>query len=78
MTYREFVDLPSRVAALSPDLKQRPQSGPEGEIAAAAKPPAGTGLGSLGAMHDDADELDEAVEHAMNPRQRPWRLPDGG
>lgn len=28
---------------------------------------------SIGAMRDAADELDEAVEHAMNPRQRPWR-----
>ena len=28
-------------------------------------------------MHDAADELDEAVEHAMQMRQRPWRLPDG-
>jgi Arc/MetJ-type ribon-helix-helix transcriptional regulator len=37
--------------------------------------PAGQGQGSLGAMRDAADELDEAVEHAMNLRQRPWRLP---
>jgi hypothetical protein len=36
-----------------------------------------TGLGSIGAMRDAADELDEAVEHAMNLRQRPWRTPAG-
>ena len=34
-----------------------------------------TGLGSIGAMRDAADELDEAVEHAMNLRQQPWRIP---
>lgn len=41
------------------------------------KPPAQrpTGLGSIGAMRDAADELDEAVEHAMNLRQQPWRVP---
>lgn len=33
-----------------------------------------TGQGSIGAMRDAADELDEAVGHAMNLRQRPWRL----
>jgi Arc/MetJ-type ribon-helix-helix transcriptional regulator len=35
------------------------------------------GLGSIGAMRDAAEELDQAVEHAMNLRQRPWRLPPG-
>jgi Arc/MetJ-type ribon-helix-helix transcriptional regulator len=34
-------------------------------------------LGSIGAMRDAAEELDQAVEHAMNLRQRPWRLPPG-
>jgi hypothetical protein len=28
-------------------------------------------------MHDAAEELDEAVEFAMQLRQRPWRLPIG-
>ena len=33
------------------------------------------GLGSIGAMRDDADLLDRAVEHAMKVREeRPWRL----
>jgi Arc/MetJ-type ribon-helix-helix transcriptional regulator len=41
------------------------------------QPSTGQGGGSLGAMRDAADELDEAVEHAMNLRQRPWRLPHG-
>jgi hypothetical protein len=33
------------------------------------------GLGSIGALRDDADLLDQAVEHAMRVREeRPWRL----
>jgi Arc/MetJ-type ribon-helix-helix transcriptional regulator len=43
------------------------------------QPPANTaddtGLGSIGAMRDDADLLDQAVEHVMKVREeRPWRL----
>ena len=41
----------------------------------AAKPAGDTGLGSIGAMRDDAELLDQAVEHAMKVREeRPWRL----
>ena len=33
------------------------------------------GMGSIGAMRDDAELLDQAVEHAMKVREeRPWRL----
>lgn len=40
-----------------------------------ASQPVDTGLGSIGAMRDDADVLDQAVEHAMRVREeRPWRL----
>ena len=36
---------------------------------------ANSGLGSIGAMRDDADLLDQAVEHAMKVKEeRPWRL----
>lgn len=36
------------------------------------------GLGSIGAMRDDADVLDQAVAHAMKVREeRPWRLGPG-
>jgi Arc/MetJ-type ribon-helix-helix transcriptional regulator len=39
------------------------------------KAAANGGLGSIGAMRDDADLLDQAVEHAMKVREeRPWRL----
>ncbi len=51
------------------------------ELARAPQPdqvggtPAIPGLGSIGAMRDDADLLDQAVEHAMKVREeRPWRL----
>lgn len=34
-----------------------------------------SGLGFIGALRDDADLLDQAVEHAMRVREeRPWRL----
>ncbi len=40
-----------------------------------AKSAGDPGLGSIGAMRDDADLLDQAVEHAMKVREeRPWRL----
>jgi Arc/MetJ-type ribon-helix-helix transcriptional regulator len=36
------------------------------------------GMGSIGAMRDDADLLGPAVEHAMKVREeRPWRLAPG-
>jgi Arc/MetJ-type ribon-helix-helix transcriptional regulator len=34
-----------------------------------------SGLGFIGALRDDAELLDQAVEHAMMVREeRPWRL----
>ncbi len=39
-------------------------------------PAPGTGL--IGALRDDAELLDQAVEHAMKVREeRPWRLSPG-
>jgi Arc/MetJ-type ribon-helix-helix transcriptional regulator len=36
------------------------------------------GLGFIGALRDDAELLDQAVEHAMKVREeRPWRLISG-
>ena len=41
-------------------------------------PPITPGMGSIGAMRDDAEWLDQAVEHAMKVREeRPWRLSPG-
>jgi hypothetical protein len=37
-----------------------------------------SGQGIIGALRDDADLLDQIVDHAMNVReQRPWRLAPG-
>jgi putative addiction module CopG family antidote len=41
-----------------------------------ARPLSG-GQGSLGAMQDAADELDEVVAHAMELRKQPWRTMSG-
>jgi putative addiction module CopG family antidote len=39
--------------------------------------PVASPQGSLGAMSDAADELDEVVEHAMQLRRQPWRALPG-
>ena len=39
--------------------------------------PIANAQGSLGAMRDAADELDEVVEHAMHLRRQPWRALPG-
>jgi Arc/MetJ-type ribon-helix-helix transcriptional regulator len=39
--------------------------------------PVSASQGSLGAMQDAADELDEVVEHAMQLRRQPWRALPG-
>ena len=37
-----------------------------------------SGQGSIGAMREDAELLDQAVAHAMKVREeRPWRVPPG-
>jgi hypothetical protein len=41
-------------------------------------PMPGSELGLIGALRDDAELLDQAVEHAMKVREeRPWRLAPG-
>jgi putative addiction module CopG family antidote len=41
-------------------------------------PPVQPGMGSIGAMRDDAEWLDKAMEHVMKVREeRPWRLDSG-
>ena len=45
------------------ELKQEPQ-------------PVKPSVGLIGALRDDAELLDQAVEHAMTVREnRPWRVP---
>ena len=41
-------------------------------------PPAANSQGLIGALRDDAEGLDQAVEHAMKVREEcPWRLATG-
>ena len=45
---------------------------------ATAKQTAGSDLGSIGAMREDAEFLDQIVEDAMKARrEQPWRLSPG-
>ena len=56
---------------LSPEQRQQLRCELDSKIATAtAKQPAGNDLGSIGAMREDAAELDEAVADAMRQRQR--------
>lgn len=43
------------------------------ERTGSSQPPGGTGPGSIGAMRDAADALDEIVAHAYLRRNEPWR-----
>jgi hypothetical protein len=74
MTHREFNHLLNSIDALSPDQMRQLSRELAQRMALSRKP---TGEGSLGAMRDAADELDEVVEQAMKMRQQPWRLPAG-
>jgi len=77
MSHIEFVHLLSSINTLSPEQIRQLCHALETKLAEAEKLPAGHEQGSLGAMRDAAEELDEAVEHAMQLRQRAWRLPAG-
>jgi hypothetical protein len=77
MSHTEFVHLLSSINALSPEQMRQLSRTLDAKIAEVEKGSAGHGQGSLGAMRDAAEELDEAVEYAMQLRQRPWRLPTG-
>jgi hypothetical protein len=77
MSHTNFVNLLISINALSPEQMRQLSRELEAKLAEAEKQPAGHGQGSLGAMRDAAEELDEAVEYAMQLRQRAWRLPNG-
>jgi hypothetical protein len=77
MSHCDFSHLMGSINALSPEQMRQLFRELETKIAAAEKQPVAHGQGSLGAMRDAADELDDAVEHAMQLRQRTWRLPNG-
>ena len=74
MTHSEFNHLLHSIDALSPEQMQHLSRELATKMAAKRHP---SGQGSLGAMRDAADELDEVVERAMKLRQQPLRLPAG-
>ena len=79
MSQREFDRLLTSLNALSPEQLATLRRELDGKLAATAtKETAGSDLGSIGAMREDADFLDEIVEGAMNARrEQPWRLSPG-
>ena len=79
MSQREFNHLLTSLDALSPDQLATLRRELDGKLAVAAtKQPAGSDLGSIGAMREDADFLDEIVDGAMKARrEQPWRVSPG-
>jgi len=61
-----FASVDDALAAAWRSFRQRPSPAPV------------SGQGLIGALRDDAELLDEIVEHAMKVREeRPWRLAPG-
>ena len=76
MTQNEFTHFVESLATLSPEQVRQLRRELDDKLVASPKPDAGPSQGSLGAMRDAADELDQIVEQAMRNRQaRPWRVP---
>lgn len=76
MTHSEFTHILNSLNGLSPEQMQQLRSELENKMAAAKQPTAIADQGPLGAMHDAADELDEAVEHALKRRHPEGESPD--
>ena len=76
MSQCDFNHLLTSLNALSPEQLATLRRELDGKLATAAtEQPAGSDLGSIGAMREDADFLDEIVEGAMKARrEQPWRL----
>jgi hypothetical protein len=76
MSQREFDHLLTSLNALSPEQLATLRRELDGKLATTAtQQPAGSDPGSIGAMREDADFLDEIVEGAMKARrEQPWRL----
>lgn len=79
MSQREFDDLLISLDALSPEQLATLRREVDSKLAmVATKQSAGSDLGSIGAMREDADFLDEIVEGAMKARrEQPWRISRG-
>ena len=70
MSQRDFNHLRTSLNALSPEQLATLRRELDGKLATAAtEQPAGSDLGSIGAMREDADFLDEIVEGAMKARR---------
>jgi hypothetical protein len=76
MTLDEFKHIVRILDALSPEQMQQLRRELDVKLASIeANKPAGQDLGSISAMRDDAEFLDEIVENAMRDRrEQPWRL----
>jgi hypothetical protein len=74
MSHNEFNELRHTVAALPPEQMRQLRDELDLKLSAL---PAANSQGSLGAMQDAAEELDEVVEHAMQLRRQPWRALPG-
>ncbi len=79
MTDCEFTHLLNSLGGLSPEQMRQLRRELDSKLgAAASEQPAGSDLGSIGAMREDAEFLDEIVAGAMKARhEQPWRLPPG-
>ena len=80
MSQREFNQLLTSLDALTPVQLATLRRELDGKLAAATTTTAAgsSDLGSIGAMREDADFLDEVVEGAMKARRdQPWRLAPG-
>jgi hypothetical protein len=69
MSHTEFAHLLSSINALSPEQMRQLSRELETRLAEIGNPPPAHGQGSLVAMRDADDELDEAVAHAMRLRE---------
>jgi hypothetical protein len=76
MTHNEFHHIVQSLDALSPEQMQQLRHELDVKLASIeANPPSGQDLGSIVAMRDDAEFLDQIVEDAMRDRrEQPWRL----
>ena len=76
MTHNEFNHIIQNLNTLSPEQMQQLRRELDGRLASMeAKKPGGQDPGSIGAMRDDAEFLDQIVEDAMRDRrEQPWRL----
>lgn len=79
MAPAKFNQIVESLGELSPEQLRQLRRALDGNLATAAdRPAAGPNSGSIGAMREDADFLDEVVKGAMETRrEHPWRLSPG-